>query len=601
MLRKRIKHSYPAGVLMLLGIIILGAFNIGSPSVQHLIKIQRDTERATVVLNNESQLIPLKSLKGRRIASVNTGSVYAPVFDSLMRNYTDVSSLIFSAGVRPSLTEDLKDFNTVIIQVTAQSLNDPATIDFINETKRNKEIIIAGFGNTGYLEKLNEITSPVIWSTEQTVSSANYSAQVIFGGIASTTRLTDSISPRFPANAGYSTEKIRLKYSIPEEVGMNSFQLSKIDRIMAEAISEHATPGAVVMVVKDGEVVFNKAYGKHTYGDMDSTRVDDIYDLASVTKVAATTIAAMSLYEQKKLDLYAPIGEYLPETRATNKGSIPVRDVMLHQAGFVNLDFMSYVKAQDHSVDSSYFYSVKVADNYYLRNNFYRDVMWPRMLKSPLPTRGRYVYSDISMYMMKEIIERQSGTSLDKYVLDEFYRPLGMRKAGFNPLNRFSKNEIVPTEDDHYFRKELLQGSVHDQGAALVNGVSGHAGLFSSANDLAILNQMLLNRGSYGGTQYFKPETIDLFTSRQSSVSYRGLGFDRAGSRTYPSRLASRDTYGHTGFTGTCVWVDPDSNLIYIFLSNRIYPSASSKLNSMQIRPRIQDVIYEAIEKGTGS
>jgi CubicO group peptidase (beta-lactamase class C family) len=278
-----------------------------------------------------------------------------------------------------------------------------------------------------------------------------------------------------------------------------------------------------------------------------------------------------------------------------------VREAMLHQAGFVNLDFMSYVKPQDHSIDSSYFYPVKVADNYYLRRDFYRDVMWPKMLNSPLPTRGRYVYSDISMYVMKEIIERQSGMGLDRYVLEEFYKPLGMRKAGFNPLNRFSKNEIVPTENDHYFRKELLQGYVHDQGAALVNGVSGHAGLFSSANDLAILNQMLLNKGSYGGTQYFKPETVDLFTSRQSTVSYRGLGFDRAGSSTYPSRLASRETFGHTGFTGTCVWVDPKYNLIYIFLSNRIYPSVSSKLNSLQIRPRIQDVIYEAMQKGTGT
>jgi CubicO group peptidase (beta-lactamase class C family) len=594
------KHALPFGIVMLAGVIMLGAFNLDAPSVQHLIKIQKDTEKATVVLNNESQLIPLRSLKGRKIVSVNIGSGYAAVFDSLLRNYTDVKSLEYNPGAGLP-QKDLKPFNTVIIQVTPQSLNDPNTIDFILNTKLSKEIIIAGFGNTGYLEKLNEITAPIIWSTEQTISSANYSAQVIFGGIANSSRLIDSICPRYQAGAGYSTEKIRLKYSIPEEVGINSSQLNKIDRIMAEAISEHATPGGVVMVVKDGDVIFNKAYGNHTYDNTDPSRVDDIYDLASVTKVAATTIAAMSLYEQKKLDLYAPLVTYLPETRGTNKANITVREAMLHQAGFINLDFMSYVKPQDHSSDSSAYYSVKVADGYYLRNDFYSDVMWPKMLQSRLTTRGRYVYSDISMYVMKEIIERLSGMTLDKYVLEEFYKPLGMRKAGFNPLKRFSKNEIVPTEDDHYFRKELLQGYVHDQGAALVNGVSGHAGLFSSANDLAILNQMLLNRGSYGGTQYFKPETVDLFTSRQSEASYRGLGFDRAGRSSYPSKLASRETYGHTGFTGTCVWVDPEDNLIYIFLSNRIYPSASSKLNSLQIRPRIQDVVYGAIEKGVGS
>jgi CubicO group peptidase (beta-lactamase class C family) len=202
------------------------------------------------------------------------------------------------------------------------------------------------------------------------------------------------------------------------------------------------------------------------------------------------------------------------------------------------------------------------------------------------------------MYLMKEVVEHQAGTSLDQYVQSEFYKPLGMRTAGFNPRRRFEKQKIVPTEQDNYFRKTLLQGYVHDQGAALVEGVSGHAGLFASANDLAILNQVLLNGGKYGGVEYFKPETIDLFTSRQSDVSRRGLGFDRSEGGGYPSTLASAGTYGHTGYTGTCVWVDPKNELIYIFLSNRVYPSVSNRLNSLRIRPRIQDAIYEAISEG---
>jgi CubicO group peptidase (beta-lactamase class C family) len=247
------------------------------------------------------------------------------------------------------------------------------------------------------------------------------------------------------------------------------------------------------------------------------------------------------------------------------------------------------------------FFPVKVADNYYVRRNYYQDVMWPKMLRSPLPTRGKYVYSDISMYVMKEIVEHQAQKPLDKYVLDEFYRPLGMRTAGFNPRRRFDKDQIVPTERDNYFRKTLLQGYVHDSGASLVDGVSGHAGLFASANDLAILNQMLLNGGTYGGVQYFKPETVDLFTSRQSNVSRRGFGFDRGNGVSYPSKLASADTYGHTGYTGTCVWVDPKHKLVYIFLSNRVYPSATNKLNSLRIRPRIQDAVYEAIFEGNGN
>lgn len=220
------------------------------------------------------------------------------------------------------------------------------------------------------------------------------------------------------------------------------------------------------------------------------------------------------------------------------------------------------------------------------------------MLRSPVPTRGQYVYSDISMYVMKEIIERQAKQSLDQYVLNEFYKPLGMRTAGFNPRRRFDKDQIVPTENDLYFRKELLQGYVHDQGAGLADGISGHAGLFASANDLAILNQMLLNGGTYGGDDYFKPETVELFTSRQSNVSYRGFGFDRANGHGYPSKLASIQTFGHTGYTGTCVWVDPKYKLIYIFLSNRVNPSVTDKLNNLRVRPRIQDVIYEAMIEG---
>lgn len=222
------------------------------------------------------------------------------------------------------------------------------------------------------------------------------------------------------------------------------------------------------------------------------------------------------------------------------------------------------------------------------------------MINSSLANRGKYVYSDLSMYFMKEMVERQSETPLEKYVMDEFYKPLGMSRAGFNPRLRFSKEEIIPTEDDRVFRKTLLEGYVHDQGAAMVGGVSGHAGLFANSNDLAILFQMLLNRGEYGGKRYFNAETVDMFTVKQSAVSRRGLGFDRwdpESVKGYPSRLASEETYGHTGYTGTCVWVDPKYNLVYIFLSNRVHPGVSTKLIDLNIRGRIQDVIYEAIRK----
>lgn len=576
--------------------VLFAGFSGQLPSTEPAAKVNfaKDAQQTSVLLNNAGGIIPLINLKQRKIATINIGTPYSYAFNSMLRNYAPVEQFTFG-----NITKNqLQPYTTLIIQVTAESLIKPETINYILEAQEQKEVILAGYGNTASLQFLTSITAPIIWSPDNTTIAADNSAQLIFGGIAATNHLTQAAGPSYPLGAGFLTQKIRLTYSAPEAVGVSSAKLSKIDNIVAEAISQHATPSAVVMVVKDGNVIFNKAYGSHTYNGGKPTETDDIYDIASVTKTAATTMAVMKLYEQQKLSLDGSIGSYLSEARETNKENIAVREVMLHQAGFINLDFLSALRSADHNVDSSFFFPVKVADNYFVRRNYYQDAMWPKMLRSPLKTRGQYVYSDISMYMMKEIVERQSGAQLDQFVMDEFYKPLGMRNAGFNPLHRFSKDKIVPTEQDNYFRKSLLQGYVHDQGAALVNGVSGHAGLFASANDLAILNQMLLNGGKYGGVEFFKPETVKLFTSRQSGVSRRGLGFDRGEGTGYPSSLASAGTYGHTGYTGTCVWVDPNYNLVYIFLSNRIYPSVTNKINSLRIRPRIQDAIYEAISNG---
>lgn len=394
-----------------------------------------------------------------------------------------------------------------------------------------------------------------------------------------------------------------LKYPLPGEAGVSSTGLKQIDQIAAEAVRKKAAPSISIMVIKDAKVIFQKAYGTHTYTDPSPTRTTDIYDLASLTKISATTLAAMRLYEEGKLNLDATVGTYIPEARKTSKSRIRVRDLMLHEAGLIpQIPFHLMLTPGDHRPDSTPAFPTKVAENYFLRKGYYKDVMWPGMLNSGLVNQGKYVYSDLSMYFMKEIIERLSRQPLENYVKDHFYKPLGMLRAGFNPRKRFKKNLIIPTEQDDKFRKSLLQGYVHDEGAALAGGVSGHAGLFASSKDLGILFQMLLNRGSYAGKQYLKPETVDMFTAKHSSVSRRGLGFDRwdPESKTgFPSKLASPQTYGHTGYTGTCVWVDPKYNLIYIFLSNRVNPNRSDKLIKLNIRGRIQDVIYKAILKKT--
>lgn len=375
----------------------------------------------------------------------------------------------------------------------------------------------------------------------------------------------------------------------------------KIDAIAAEAIREKAAPGMVVMAVKDGKVIFDKAYGYHTYENKIPTKTTDIFDLASVSKIAGTTPVIMNLYDKGLLKLDNTMGYYLPEVRGTDKENITLRSVLLHEAGFTPfIPFYRELKKGDLQREYSATHQVKVADSAYLKNNYYKDVMWPEMMSSSLKTSGKYVYSDISMYVMKEVAERITKKSMDQYVTETFYTPIGMKTAGYNPRNRFDKDQIVPTEHDTSFRKVLLEGYVHDQGAAMAGGLAGHAGLFATANDLAIYGQMLLNRGEYGGVQYFKPETIDLFTSNQSKVSRRGLGFDRfdpSAESGYPSKLANNSVYGHTGYTGTCIWVDPQNQLVYIFLSNRVHPQVSTKLLNLNIRSRIQDAIYETINE----
>jgi len=577
-------------------VLALAAFGhgVGKKEIVKALNARQETLPGIVLLNNQQSIIPIKGLADRKIASINIGNANFDAFAEMLQNYAPVKCFQYSSSV----SSQIASYSTIIVQVASTALYSVDVINFITGLTQNKEVIIAGFGASAPLQKLEQFSVPIIWNPEQSNFAAQHTAQAIFGGEAITNKLTTSIGTKFVEGSGFVTVKSRLSYFNSGYTGISTARLNRIDGIMEEAIAAHATPGAVVMVVKEGNVVFNRAYGNHTYSEDEPTKTSDIFDLASVTKIASTTMATMKLFDEKKIDLNAGLGTYLPDLNGTNKNSIPVRDVMLHQAGLVNLDFLSYVKSTDHSSDSSFFYPIKITDNYYLRRDFYRDVMWQKMIRTPLPTRGQYVYSDLSMFMMKEVIEHQSGTTLDNYVFDTFYKPLGMKTAGYLPLRRFKKEQIVPTERDGYFRRTLLQGYVHDSGASLASGVSGHAGLFASANDLAILNQMLLNGGNYGGEQFLNPETIHLFTSKQSEVSRRGLGFDRGSGSGYPSRLASSETYGHTGYTGTCVWTDPKNNLIYIFLSNRVYPNAPTKLNSLRIRPRIQDIVYEAIAEG---
>jgi len=602
------KNKWGFCVLVLSGFVLIHSACAQNPPFtgQAYVNEEKSVEKSTVLLNNAQGLIPLKALSQLTIASIHFSYPNAAAFDSLLNKYSKVDSFngmeyvgLPGQGV---LDFDTKLYNTLIVQLTDADMANPQVLSFIAESRPGRNLVIAYFGDGTSLARLDNINAPIIFASRSSPVSALFSAQAIFGGVAVTQNLNKTYSQKYRENTGFVTIKTRLQYTVPEDAGINSNNLADIDKIAYEAIANQATPGCVVLVAKDGKVIFNKAYGYHTYDKTIPDKLTDIFDLASVTKISATTIATMRLTEEGRLNLDSTIGTYIPMARKTNKNNIKIRELMEHQAGLIP-DIQTYekLKPTDISTDSSAIYPVKVAEHFYLRKNYFRDVMWADMLNSPLNTRGQYVYSDLSMCFMKEINEAITATPLNEYVQDNFYDPLGMQTAGFLPYKRFPQSRIVPTENDEVFRHSLLDGYVHDPTAALLGNVSGNAGLFSTANDLAILYQMLLNRGTYGGDQYFKPETVDMYTAKQSDVSRRGIGFDRwdpIADRHYPSKLASPKTFGHTGYTGIGVWVDPTYNLVYIFLSNRVNPKVTDKLSSLSIRPRIQDVVYQAIQKG---
>lgn len=576
-------------------IILLFSFSISAcaqEKTEDIITNQNRIEANVVLLNNSGHIIPLKDLETRRIVSINGH----PSFDSTLNKYALTSSITLHQ------LQELNSINTLIIRADSNFFSGQQFIEQVKHIAKNNQVIITGFGSVDNLAKLNDLEIPIIWSEDTSNYAEKISAELIFGGVAAQGHLKDSVSSNFKPGDGFLTQQSRLHYAIPERVGINGKKLTReIDAIANEMINKKAAPGAVIMIVKDKEVIFNKAYGNHYYNINEPTKVDDIFDLASVSKIAATTLAVMHLEEEGKIDLEKTVGDYLKDAQGTNKENIKLRDLMLHQAGLIPfIPFYRDLTENDYRVDSSAAFPIKVAEHYYLRKNYFEDVMWPLMLNSKVNPPGNYVYSDISMYIMQRIIETVTKEPLDSYVENNFYKRLGMHSTGYNPWKRFSQSRIVPTELDKTFRKSQLIGYVHDQGAAMAGGVAGHAGLFSTANDLAIFGQLLLNNGQYGDEAYFKPETITKYTRKYGENSRRGLGFDGWDPEIdngYPSEFASSLTFGHTGYTGTCIWIDPEQQLIYIFLSNRVQPSVSPFLSKLDIRARIQDAVYKAIQE----
>jgi CubicO group peptidase (beta-lactamase class C family) len=427
------------------------------------------------------------------------------------------------------------------------------------------------------------------------------------GGLKADGRIPVHSLAAIPRNTGLETkDPIRLKYTLPEAVGMSSVVLNRIDSVVLNAIQNKAMPGCEILVARNGSVVYQKSFGTHTYARTDTVRNTDLYDIASVTKIAATALATMRLYERNKINLKNPASKYLGILKKSNKKNLTIEEMLSHNAGLKSwIPFYKETLLKNGFVPGIFSpipnedFSVHVADSLYM-NKAYTDTVWKRIADSPVEERGKYVYSDLGPIIMKAVIDNATRSDMKDYLSKYFYKPLKLTHTAFNPLERFSKREIVPTENDTVFRKQLLRGYVHDPAAAMLGGVSGNAGLFSNSNDLAIIMQMLLNKGTYGGIQFLKPETVEYFTRTHFANNRRGLLFDKP--ETDPGKAnpcaagASPLTFGHQGFTGTCVWADPQYGLIYIFLSNRVHPDAGNdKLSKTNVRTALQEIIYKSL------
>ncbi|MDF1697078.1 MAG: glycoside hydrolase family 3 N-terminal domain-containing protein [Saprospiraceae bacterium] len=580
-------------------------------------------ENAITLVSNEEDLVPISKINDIKFSSISIGAKYTTPFQKHLSKYVECDHKLLekssSAATKGILANSLRNSDYIIVGVhdmskyaTKQFGIDIQSIAFLKALAKEKKVIVVLFGSPYALKYFDDFSN-VIVAYESDKMTQEVAAEAIFGAIPIKGKLPVSASAKYPYGKGYYKSSLnRLGYSVPERVGMNSKTLAGIDTIVEEMIAKKAAPGCQVLAAKDGKIIFQKSYGHFTYNKKRAVKDTDIYDVASVTKVCASTISLMKLYDDQKFDLNAPIDRYIAEADTSNKGNLSVRLALAHHArlaGWIPFYKKTVSESRRNPKPLKKYYSrylkpgftIPVADSLFLRTD-YKDSIWSRIYVSELKERFGYKYSDLAFYLMHKTIENLVREPINTFTSKTFYEPLGLNKTGYLPLNKHSKSNIAPSEKDTYFRNQIIQGHVHDMGAAMLGGVSGHAGLFSNAKEIAIIYQMLLNGGSYGGKEYIKPETVKLFTSRYHESTRRGLGFDmkelNADKTANMSEMASNNTFGHLGFTGIAAFADPDEDLIFIFVSNRTYPSMNNyKFSKGEYRPRVQSQIYKSIFK----
>ncbi len=579
------------------------------------------TEASLTLLQNKNDIIPIQHLDSVKIASLSLGYKDMTIFQQTLSNYAEIKHFGLDKEAKKSAYDTvmnaLKNYNLVIVHLgNTNNKPDkdfgltPQVMNLLKALIQQTRVIVNVAANPYILAKMDSIqfADGIVVSYEDNDLSETYAAQLIFGGVAATGKLPVTASSYFKLGTGINTKAVRFKYTIPEELGIDSKVLSKIDTIAMKGIKDKVYPGCQVLVAKDGAVIYQKSFGHHTYDKKIKVKNDDLYDLASVTKIAASTPCIMKLSDEKKINVDEKLVTYLPMLAGTNKENIVIREMMAHQAGLKDwipfwtktVDKGMYKKGI-YSTSADDVFTKRVAENLYI-NKFYEDSMYTQIIASPVKEKGKFLYSDLGYYFLKKIIEQKTSMTEDAYTYKTFYAPLGLKTMGYKPRDRFEMDRIIPTENDKKFRKQLIHGDVHDQGAAMLGGVGGHAGLFSDANDLAVLMQMYMNNGTYGGKRYIDSITVSRFTRCQYCFeNRRGIGFDKpemsAGKESPVSLSCNPESFGHSGFTGTLTWADPVNGTVYVFLSNRVNPDADdNKLAKSGIRTKIQQVIYDALK-----
>ena len=611
---------------------------LNHPGVQQL--MDRLEKAAVTVVSNDGGILPL-DVDQKKVAVLNIGMpAKGKAFCNQLKKYMQVDCIQAHPDSITSISKRLGNYEKVIVAIHTEKY--AAYQSMLNTLSARLPLVYV------YLTPMKRIynkgnnwkkAAAVVMGHSGSVAVQHFVADVLMGRQKATGRLSVEVKDYRKPGEGVVVDLKTTKVYRPEDYGMNADVLARIDEIALEGIKAKAYPGCQILILKDGAPVYDKCFGTFTYGDSRKVTSDDIYDIASLTKTTATLLAVMKLYDQGKFGLTDPISKYVPVLQGSPKGRITIEDLLYHQSGLpgswpfyreaINdssytgaffkarldanhhqqVDRRLYVvdefKYKDEYVSSlrSEEYPLQVAEGVFVNPAFPKHIL-EMIASDEIPLRDRrYRYSCLNFVLLKEMVEQISGMPMDKYLDQEFYAPMGMQHTLYSPLSRFKPEQIVPTVQKDYLRgRKELRGYVHDEIAAFMGGVSGNAGLFSNAHDVGKVYQMLAEMGQYDGKRYLSLETCQLFMNRKSRLSRRGLGFDKPDAAPGKGPCADEaplEVVGHTGFTGTCAWTDAKNGLVFVFLSNRIYPRPfdHKALMSLNIRPRIQQVMYQALMK----